>query len=120
MAQISCCGVDGYQDFRTARHFVQKSGAEGLGRQIPESCCILSGDPLLLHPEDPSCIISPTHANSYLASGCYNKFSNMVNENVDMVIGMVVVLAATQVLAIIFSFCLCRAVGEEGDYHYKY
>ena len=44
----------------------------------------------------------------------------MVNNNIDMVIGMVVVLAAMQLLAIIFSFCLCRAVGKERDYHYKY
>ena len=34
MAQMNCCGVDGYQDFRTARLFVQKSSAEGLGRQV--------------------------------------------------------------------------------------
>ena len=34
MAQMSCCGVDGYQDFRTAKLFVQKSSAEGLGRQV--------------------------------------------------------------------------------------
>jgi len=120
MAQMSCCGVDGYEDFRTAKLFVQKSSAEGLGRQVPESCCVLTGIPRLLQPEDPSCIISPTETNSYLSSGCYNKFSTVVNENIDMVIGVVVVVAATQLLAIIFSFCLCRAVGQERDYHYKY
>jgi len=120
MAQMSCCGVDGYQDFRTAKLFVQRSSAEGLGRQVPESCCILSGDHLSLQPEDPSCIGSPTEINSYMSTGCYNKFSSMVNVNIDMVIGVVVVVAAIQLLAIIFSFCLCRAVGQERDYHYKY
>ena len=59
-------------------------------------------------------------SNSYLATGCYNKFSIIVNENIDMVIGVGVVVAAIQLLAIIFSFCLCRAVGQERDYHYKY
>ena len=34
MAHMSCCGVDGYEDFRTAKLFVQKSSAEGLGRQV--------------------------------------------------------------------------------------
>jgi len=120
MAQMSCCGVDGYEDFRTAKLFVEKSGAEGLGRQVPESCCVLTGDPLLLQPLDPSCIISPTEANTYLSSGCYNKFSQMVTDNLNMVIGVVVVMATTQMLAIIFSFCLCRAVGQEKDYYYKY
>jgi len=120
MAHMSCCGVEGYQDFRTAKLFVQRSSAEGLGRQVPESCCILTGVPTYLQPEDPSCIISPTENNSYISSGCYNKFSTLVNNNIDMVIGLVVVLAAMQLLAIIFSFCLCRAVGKERDYHYKY
>jgi len=120
MAHMSCCGVEGYQDFRTAKLFVQRSSAEGLGRQVPESCCVLTGVPAYLQPEDPSCIISPTENNSYISSGCYNKFSTLVNNNIDMVIGLVVVLAAMQLLAIIFSFCLCRAVGKERDYHYKY
>jgi len=120
MAHMSCCGVDGYEDFRTAKLFVQKASAEGLSRQVPESCCILTGDLHHLQPEDPSCIISPTQTNSYLLSGCYNKFTTMANNNIDMVIGVVVVVAATQLLAIIFSFCLCRAVGQERDYHYKY
>jgi len=120
MAHMSCCGVDGYQDFRTAPLFVQKSGTEGLGRQVPESCCILTGDPLLLQPAFPSCIISPTTSNSHLSTGCYNKFSTMVSDNLDIVIWVVVVLAAFQLLAIIFAFCLCRAVGQERDYHYKY
>ena len=88
--------------------------------QVPESCCVLTGPPHHLQPEQPSCIISPTQDNSFLSSGCYNKFTTMVNNNIDMVIGVVVVLAATQLLAIIFSFCLCRTVGQERDYHYKY
>jgi len=120
MAHLGCCGVEGYEDFRTAKLFVQRSSAEGLGRQVPESCCVLTGAPAYLQPEDPSCIISPTENNSYISSGCYNKFSTMVNTNIDMVIGLVVIVAATQLLAIIFSFCLCRAVGHERDYHYKY
>jgi len=120
MAHMSCCGVDGYEDFRTAKLFVQKSSAEGLGRQVPESCCTLTGALHHLQPEDPSCIISPTDANSYISSGCYNKFTTTVNNEIDIVIGVVVLIAATQLLAIIFSFCLCRSVGQERDYHYKY
>jgi len=121
MAHMSCCGVEGSGDFRTAKLFVQKSSAEGLGRQVPESCCILTGDPLLLTPAHPACITSPSQHNSYSQVGCYNRFSSMVNQNTDMVIGVVVVLAAIQLLAIIFSFCLCRAVGQERNYnHYKY
>ena len=88
--------------------------------QVPESCCTLTGALHHLQPEDPSCIISPTDANSYISSGCYNKFTTTVNNEIDIVIGVVVLIAATQLLAIIFSFCLCRSVGQERDYHYKY
>ena len=88
--------------------------------KVPESCCVLTGDPLQLTPEDPSCIIQPTLGNSFLETGCYSKVSTIVARNVDMVIGVVVVIAATQMLAIVLSFCLCRAVGKDQDYHYKY
>jgi len=121
MAHMSCCGVEGSGDFRTAKLFVQKASAEGLGRQVPESCCILTGDPLLLTPADPGCITSPSLDNSYSETGCYDRFSSMVNQNTEIMIGVVVGLAVIQLLAIIFSFYLCRAVGQERCYNrYKW
>lgn len=122
MSQMSCCGVDGYEDFRRARLFVEASNTEGLGRQVPEACCRLKDNKnsLLLQPEYPECIVSPSAENSFLTEGCYTKFHAMVATNRDLVIGAVVVVAAAQLLAIILSFCLCRAVGQEHDYHYKY
>jgi len=121
MAHMNCCGVDGYTDFRTAKLFVEMSSREGLGRQVPESCCTLSGDPLLLNPTHPSCTTRPTQSNSHLSTGCYTKFSHLVRSNLNLVIGAVVIIATTQLLSIIFSFCLCKAVGQERtDYMYKY
>jgi len=120
MAHLSCCGVEDYTDFDTAKIFIEKSKLEGLGRKVPESCCKLKGDPLLLRPEDPTCIISPDDSNSYLNIGCYNRLSEMIVENLDLVIAAVVIVAGVQLLAIILAFCLCRAVGKDRDYHYKY
>jgi hypothetical protein len=40
--------------------------------------------------------------------GCFNKFTNYVQENLNIVIGTVVGIAAVQLLAIIFAFCVCR------------
>ena len=37
-----------------------------------------------------------------------------------MAIGVFVGAIAIQVLGIIFAFCLCKAIGNERDYHYKY
>lgn len=122
MAQMKCCGVDNWEDFRTARLFVEASSLEGLGRQVPESCCHLKGEinTLLLQPEDPNCIINPNPYNSYSDQGCYSKFSELVTLHQDWVIVAAVVVGMTQLFAIIFSFCLCKAVGQERDYHYKY
>ena len=88
--------------------------------QIPESCCVLTGDRILLQPEDPTCINAPNDTNSYINMGCFNKLTFLIEENLDLVIGAVVVVAAVELLAIFFSFCLCRAVGRDRDYHYKY
>lgn len=89
--------------------------------QIPESCCVLTGDKVLIQPADPNCIQNPNMDNSYLNTGCYDKLIMLIQEYLNIVIGAVVVVAAIQLLAIIFSFCLCRAVGKERDFtHYKY
>ena len=89
--------------------------------QIPESCCFLVGDKTLIQPQEPTCIQNPNIDNSYLNTGCYDKLIMMIKEYLNIVIGAVVLVVAVQLLAIIFSFCLCRAVGKERDYsHYKY
>jgi len=120
MAHLGCCGVTGSQDFASAKKFVIDTSQEGLGRTVPESCCKLTGDPILIQPEDPNCIRAPTNLNSFMSTGCVDKFTTSVADNLEIVIGAVVVVAAAQLMAIILSFCLCRAVGHERDYHYKY
>jgi len=122
MSHLSCCGVDSYEDFKTARKFVEASRIEGLGRQVPEACCRLEDNKntLLLVPENRECIVDPSTENSYYLEGCYARFHDLVASNLDLAIGSVVVVAAGQLLAIILSFCLCRAVGTERNYYYKY
>ena len=89
--------------------------------QIPESCCILTGDKILIQPAEPDCIQNPNIDNSYMTTGCYDKLIMLIKDYLNVVIGAVVLVAAVQLLAIIFSFCLCRAVGKERDFsHYKY
>ncbi len=66
MSNMECCGVNNYTDFLEAKRFVSASREEGLGRKVPEACCILQGEPALLRPADDNCIVSPSTANSYL------------------------------------------------------
>lgn len=61
-ASLQCCGVDNYQDFAKSEKWAAGT------KTIPESCCVLDGDPLKLQPKWPTCTTSPNDINSY-----YNK-----------------------------------------------
>lgn len=117
MAQMQCCGVEGSQDFTKARMFVDQVAREGTGAKVPPACCHLK-DFLKIIPEDADCIISPTTSNSWSNTGCYDKLQSHVETNIELTIGAVAGVAAAQLLAIVFAFCLCRAVGNERDFHY--
>ena len=66
MASMQCCGVNNYTDFHSAAKFQAGSLEEGLGRKIPDACCVLEDPPALMTPVDGNCITLPTTSNSYL------------------------------------------------------
>lgn len=66
MSSMECCGANNYTDFLQANRFVAAAREEGLGRKIPEACCILQGDKSLLIPTDETCIESPSATNSFM------------------------------------------------------
>ena len=78
MSNMECCGVNNYTDFLEAKRFVSASREEGLGRKVPEACCILQGDPALLRPADDNCIVSPSTANSYLFKVLFGQLSKFI------------------------------------------
>lgn len=120
-AELHCCGVEGYQDFAEAKEF-QKYASE-TGQVVPESCCKLkdySEGSELFNPEDPNCIRVPSVTNSYMKTGCYQVVDDWIVGNLNIVIGTAVGVIGIQILGIIFAFCLCKAVSNERDYHYKY
>jgi len=122
MTNLHCCGVEGWEDLKKAKRFVQYASAEGLGRQLPESCCVLNETTGA--PVDPECIkngMKENYTQSYANIGCYDMFHDAIKMELTIVIGVAVALAAVELLAMIFAFCLCRAAGKEQDYHhYKY
>ena len=73
---------------------------------------------------DPECIkigMNENYNQSYANIGCYDMFHDAIKMELTIVIGVAVALAAVELLAMIFAFCLCRAAGKEQDYHhYKY
>jgi len=122
MSEMDCCGVNNSTDFQTARLFNQQNREENINRVVPASCCIQSPDrpPGIYEPVDENCEQFPTTLNSNKDKGCLNKFTYLVRENLNLVIGTVVGVAALQLLGIVFAFCVCKAVGVERDFHFKY
>ena len=55
-----------------------------------------------------------------MLQGCYDTVYDFAIRHLNVVIGVCVGLMAIQILGIIFAFCLCKAVGNDRDYHYKY
>jgi len=113
MTNMECCGVNNYTDFLEARQFVEASREEGIGRKVPEACCILQGDHILLQPADEQCVVAPSTTNSYLFKGCYNKFIHHLAENLNIVFGCMLGVGATQFVAIVFAFCICKGSGQD-------
>lgn len=56
---MQCCGVDDYTDYQKNEIFARE------GKVIPESCCVLEGDPLKFKPLASTCTTSPNDVNSY-------------------------------------------------------
>jgi len=118
MGHFKCCGVMDHTDFAKAKLFINTSREN---QAIPEACCKLT-EKEPFQPEDPLCVTNPSTTNSYMNQGCFEKINNELKEEIDVVIAVIVCVAAVELLAAVFAFCLCRAAGKEQDYtnHYKY
>lgn len=105
-AGLQCCGVDNYRDF-------EESAKWSAGdKKIPESCCVLRGDPLQFTPLDQSCTTNPSEANSYYMKGCYQAVINWVMSHTNIVIGVGVGLALVELLGIFLAFCLSKNINS--------
>lgn len=122
MAELQCCGVEGYADFEKAVEFKKYTREEAKGQVVPEACCVLDTSKAMSNfiPADSNCITAPTTTNSYMNKGCYKRVYDWVISNLNIVIGVLVGVLAVQILGIIFAFCLCKAIGNDRDYLYKY
>jgi len=122
MAELKCCGVNGFEDFQSAEEFSKYAN----GQVVPETCCKLkdytqSDKDQLFVPVDENCINAPSITNSNMNKGCYDTVNTWITEHLNIVIGTAVAVIGVQILGIIFAFCLCKAVSHERDYRaYKY
>lgn len=133
MAELKCCGVEGYSDFsegkaeqfnKYAKVYADDNSVDK--PKIPEACCKLKPrnqtqkDEGLFVPVDNNCLTVPTIYNSHMDIGCYDTIRVWITDHLNMVIGIAAAVIGLQILFIIFAFCLCKAVGHDHDYRYKY
>jgi len=105
--RMSCCGVNNYTDFNDT------PWKKTVNQVIPVSCCKLHGELIDFKPEDETCVNSPTERNSFRMKGCYPRLIEYFNTHLEIIIGIGVGLGVTQILGIIFAFCLCQAIDND-------
>ncbi|XP_052122293.1 tetraspanin-18 [Frankliniella occidentalis] len=105
MAQLRCCGVDGYRDFAEAEQW------KGYTQKVvPEACCMLQDPVSDIKPVSSSCVYNPSEANSYMMKGCYQALGDWLNQHINVVIGVGVGLGLVQLFAIFLAFCLVKSI----------
>ena len=51
--------------------------------------------------------------NEFEFQGCYRAMVDYLTENLEMVVGIGVGLGVSQLLGVIFAFCLCHAIAND-------
>lgn len=77
-AGLQCCGVDSYRDFEESEKWAAGD------KKIPESCCVLRGDPMQFVPLDQSCTTNPSEANSYYMKVCIIMLKRQINNGLHL------------------------------------
>ncbi|XP_054263946.1 tetraspanin-18-like [Macrosteles quadrilineatus] len=109
MAQMSCCGVDSFEDFE------EKFKEENSTQVMPAACCVLEGDYRRFTPKFPNCTQNPSSVNSYYMTGCYKTVLNWVLDHINTVIWVVLAVIFVELFTVFLSFCLCKTLQNYDD-----
>jgi tetraspanin-18 len=114
MANMECCGVDSYEDFKESKIWIQGN------KTIPEACCVLEGDVSKLQPKDPACTKRPSDTNSYWKKGCYNALAEGFWKSKFIALGISIGLVIFKLLVISVAFYLCRSLPPRSPNSYDF
>ena len=113
--RLSCCGIDDYEDW-------EKLNKNFNPHNVPVSCCrtefcgqIMDGV-VQLHPSIENGTENGTDTRKIYTNGCYKQIVNFVSTNTVAVLICSYGLAIFQLIGIIFSCCLCKAIQGAGSY----
>lgn len=101
-----CCGLNGFEDYRTA----------GV-TSVPVSCCKLKDEAKEKNQLTPSDAVDYNNCvsggdDSYIDNGCKDALETWVKNNSIIVIGVGIGIACLELFGFIFAICLCRNVGD--------
>lgn len=109
--RLDCCGIDSYQDWANLNSNFNI-------HNVPVSCCktefcgeVIDGS-VQLHPDENA----GYHTEKIYTGGCYKQITDFVSTNTVAVLICSYGLAIFQLVGIIFSCCLCKAISGAGSY----
>ncbi|CAH1786586.1 unnamed protein product [Owenia fusiformis] len=109
--KMKCCGISNYTDWIGSAYYTDPAMSLKRGNTtVPHSCCkkgvtaeCNQGYPVI---DDVSLIN---------VEGCYTTFVNWIKNNLLLLGGVALGVALVQILAMIFSCCLCRRTKDKED-----
>ncbi|XP_064480599.1 CD9 antigen-like isoform X2 [Ornithodoros turicata] len=123
---LRCCGIDGPQDWSSAK-FNQKEGGLHLleagirsltgAYKVPESCCVQEAPKAaceLSRQFGGTSILTGLHSQ-----GCATALWNGLNNNLVLVCSIGLAISVLQILGLIFTMVLCCAVRRDGGSSFK-
>jgi len=111
-AELKCCGIDSFKDWQNT---TDADFNFPINFNKPEGCCIWGrDDERLTENEIEVCRAdNPNDDGSqsgFYFKGCYTAFTDKIESNQDLVIGLAIGIVAVMFLNILFSFALCMTV----------
>lgn len=136
---LKCCGIDNYNDWSGLNPHFNTSGISLLDAtvKVPVSCCktefcglVIDGQVILKETElkdeevkTTDTLVTMEHSplksfdtRKIHTQGCYQEITDFVSTNTIAVLICSYGLAVFQLVGIIFSCCLCRAISGAGAY----
>lgn len=108
--KLHCCGVDNYVDYKDVPHFQDPD------RIIPESCCVMDQklyeEKGQIRPMSPTCVRSPSDANSFYKIGCYDEILMYLRSRMMLMFFIIGVILIVEILGILFAFCLAKSINS--------
>lgn len=109
MALLSCCGVDGFEDFESTKIWNNSVVANGTySLRAPVMCC-------KTNDASSKCCLNSTHScnkDTDYYQGCYAALWNLIEKNKGIAIGIVTGIGVFQIILLVLTVCVIKELGK--------